>query len=80
MLGKLMRLAQPDLELLKNGRVALKQTVQHHTKLVNVQLDAENAMAAQKLKDLKELSLRKRAEVDSQAQAERDAILRGLQV
>lgn len=66
---------KPDTTLLAAGKAALKEAVKEHRRLEEAARTVENAAAAQKLAELRELSKQNSAKQTAQAQAEREHIM-----
>jgi len=79
--ANIMRLpSPPDVEAVKKSRNVLKAAVKRYAELTQQQQHRENEDAAKKLADLKELSRKRQAQVGASVQAEREEILRGVQI
>ena len=66
---------KPDAELLAAGKAALKEAVKEYRRLEEAARTAENAAAAQRLAELRDLSKQNYAKRDAEAQAERERIM-----
>ena len=69
-------MATPEPELLATGKAALKEAVKEMQRMKEAARSAENAAAAQRLADLREVSKQNYAKRDADAQAERDRIMK----
>ena len=72
----LFTVAKVDAELLTAAKAALKGAVKEYRRMEEAARVAENAAAAQRLADLRELSKQNSAKRDAEAQAERERILK----
>lgn len=66
---------KPDATLLAAGKAALKEAVKEYRRLEEAARTAENAAAAQRLAELRELSKQNQAKQNAEAQAERERIM-----
>ena len=67
---------KPDAELLAAAKTALKGAVKEYRRVEEAARVAENAAAAQRLADLRDLSKQNYAKRDADAQAERERIMK----